>query len=182
MDSCVKVPLFPETSENFHALTLLSVQEDFIDFCCHESFKTWSPHLLHIKANLMIPSMLHHQTVHSYASMVPVQLCGSKNCRQPEGYCYLTTRWRCALICTVPRRAREQCQLWKKVSHVRRVMTWWGSQAASVSWRLTDIVNKTTDELTAVCTAWLSACIKMSKNSKPGTFLIHRSSQSVSDV
>ena len=40
MDRCVKVLQFPEMPENLHALMLLSVQEDFIEFCCHESFKS----------------------------------------------------------------------------------------------------------------------------------------------
>ena len=31
----------PETLENFHTLTWLSAQEDFIEFCCCASFKTY---------------------------------------------------------------------------------------------------------------------------------------------
>jgi hypothetical protein len=31
----------PETLENFPTLTRLSVREDFIEFCCRESFKIY---------------------------------------------------------------------------------------------------------------------------------------------
>jgi len=33
--------LFPETVENFHPPTRLSDLEDFVEFCHHESFKTY---------------------------------------------------------------------------------------------------------------------------------------------
>jgi hypothetical protein len=38
--------LFPEMSEHFHILMWLSAQEDLIEFCHHESFKTYTKNLL----------------------------------------------------------------------------------------------------------------------------------------